>query len=49
MTKRAHTSLSAVWLRPDGHEMTPPDWRNEQVRCLGMLLALLRRSLAVAS
>ena len=33
MTKRAHTSLSADWLRPDGHEMTPPDWQSEHMRC----------------
>jgi glycogen operon protein len=28
-----------VWLRPDGQEMTPPDWDGEHVRCLGMLFS----------
>jgi isoamylase len=27
------------WLRPDGREMTGDDWRNEQARSLGVLLA----------
>ena len=28
-----------LWLRPDGREMTPPDWEGEHVRCLGMLFS----------
>jgi isoamylase len=28
-----------LWLRPDGLEMTPPDWEGEHVRCLGMLVS----------
>ena len=28
-----------VWLRPDGQEMSPPDWEGEHVRCLGMLFS----------
>jgi isoamylase len=28
-----------LWLRPDGVEMTPPDWEGEHVRCLGMLFS----------
>jgi glycogen operon protein len=27
-----------TWLRPDGHEMTPEDWRNASNRVLGMLV-----------
>jgi len=26
------------WVRPDGNEMTPPDW-GEHVRCLGMMFS----------
>ena len=31
-------SKDVVWLRPDGNEMTPPDW-GEHVRCLGMMFS----------
>ncbi|WP_202967209.1 glycogen debranching protein GlgX [Nitrospira moscoviensis] len=27
------------WFRPDGHEMTPKDWQQGYVRCLGVQLA----------
>jgi glycogen operon protein len=29
----------AVWLRPDGEEMTDDDWRQEHARCVGIFLA----------
>jgi len=25
-----------IWLKPDGTEMTPPDWEDGNARCLGM-------------
>jgi glycogen operon protein len=28
-----------VWLRPDGAEMTPPDWENPQAKALGIRLS----------
>ncbi|SFM64290.1 glycogen debranching protein GlgX [Variovorax sp. OV329] len=28
-----------VWLRPDGQEMSPPDWDDPHARCLGMLFS----------
>ncbi len=28
-----------VWLKPDGSEMTEPDWADGNARCLGMLVA----------
>ena len=28
-----------IWLRPDGSEMTPPDWDNPQARALGIRLS----------
>ncbi|MEW5801672.1 MAG: glycogen debranching protein GlgX [bacterium] len=35
-----NTNLKDVgWFRPDGKEMTPGDWGNENLRSLGMLLA----------
>jgi glycogen operon protein len=35
----AGEAKDVVWLRPDGHEMTSPDWESEHVRCLGMLFS----------
>ncbi|MGR4870185.1 glycogen debranching protein GlgX [Variovorax sp. LARHSF232] len=37
----AHESAAkdVQWLRPDGVEMTAPDWEGEHVRCLGMLFS----------
>ena len=28
-----------LWLKPDGTEMTQPDWHDEHVRCIGMLVS----------
>lgn len=28
-----------LWLRPDGQEMSPPDWDDPNARCLGMLFS----------
>jgi isoamylase len=36
---KAETGKDVMWVRPDGHEMTHDDWRNGDLRVLGMLIS----------
>lgn len=33
------TEKDVYWLKPDGNEMTPQEWNDAEVRCLGMLMS----------
>jgi isoamylase len=36
---RSETGKDVMWVRPDGNEMTQDDWRNADLRVLGMLIS----------
>jgi glycogen operon protein len=36
---KSETGKDVMWVRPDGHEMTQDDWKNGDLRVLGMLIS----------